>query len=123
GQESITDDLDVQGPGPDELAVSGNHASRVVAVSGGVVVNIAGLTISDGRVVGGGGGGIRNAGSTLALVHVVLSNNQALGAPGGAGQGGAIGNVSGATLTVSDCTFAGNQAIGGDGGTGNNVGV
>ncbi len=62
GQLAITQSLDIEGPGADKLAVSGNHASRIFAVSGGVTVIIAGLTISDGMVVGGdGGGAILNA--------------------------------------------------------------
>src|SRR5262249_30412302 len=48
GQLAITKDLDIEGPGADQLAVSGNHQSRVFAISGGVTVTIAGLTIADG---------------------------------------------------------------------------
>src|SRR6516165_7279004 len=53
GQLSISKDLDIEGPGADHLAVSGNHQSRVFDISGGATVTIAGLTISDGQVVGG----------------------------------------------------------------------
>src|SRR5262249_3717329 len=79
GQLNITDDLTIDGPGADELTVSGNHASRVFSISGGATVTFTGLTISDGRAVGspGSGGGIENNGSTLTLAHVVLSNNEA----------------------------------------------
>src|SRR5712692_8995742 len=66
GPLAITQSLDIEGPGADKLAVSGNHASRIFAVSGGVTVTIAGLSISDGMVVGNeGGGAILNAGSSL----------------------------------------------------------
>src|SRR5205823_14543891 len=107
GQLSITDALTIDGPGADQLAVSGNLQSRVFGISGGATVAIAGLTITDGRVVGapGNGGGILNTGSTLALAGVVLSNNQAVGAPGGVGRGGAVANLSGASLSVTDCLF------------------
>src|SRR5262245_49162422 len=117
GQLNITDDLTIDGPGADALGVSGSHQSRVFSISGGATVAIAGLTIADGRTVGPprDGGGILNTGSTLSLAHVVLSNNQAVGAPGGQGRGGAIANVSGATLTVTDCLFTQNQALGGAG--------
>src|SRR5262249_20239756 len=47
GQLAITTDLDIEGPGADQLAVSGNHASRVFAISGGATVTIAGLSITD----------------------------------------------------------------------------
>src|SRR5437660_7387777 len=73
GPLAIAQSLDIEGPGADKLAVSGNHASRVFAVSAGVTVIIAGLTISDGMVVGSdGGGGILNMGSTPTLANDVL---------------------------------------------------
>src|SRR5262245_43471927 len=43
GPLAITQSIDIEGPGVDKLAVSGNHASRVFAISGGVTVTIAGL--------------------------------------------------------------------------------
>src|SRR5437870_3858394 len=103
GPLAITQSMDIEGPGADKLAVSGNHASRIFAVSGGVTVTIAGLTITDGMVVGNdAGGGILNTGSTLTLANLVLSNNQVLSDVGGNAQGGAIANVAGATLTISN---------------------
>src|SRR6516165_2698205 len=80
GQLTVTKSLDIGGLGSDELTLSGNHASRVFAISGGVTVTIAGLTITDGRVVGDKRGGILNVGSTLTLAHDVLSVNNAPGA-------------------------------------------
>lgn len=109
GHMSITDALTIDGPCADVLAVSGNHQSRVFRISGGATVAISGLTITDGMAGADGGGGILNNGSTLALDRVVLSNNQAVGAPGGNGRGGAVANVSGATLTVTDCLFTQNR--------------
>src|SRR5262249_20802826 len=80
GQLAITKSLDIEGLGADKLAVSGNHASRIFSVSGGVTVTIAGLTMTGGRAVGAiGGGAISNEGSTLTLAHDVLSHNQAIG--------------------------------------------
>ena len=46
GQLSITDDLTIDGPGADYLAVSGNQQSRVFGISGGAIVSIADLTIT-----------------------------------------------------------------------------
>jgi len=57
GELAISKDLDIDGPGADQLTVSGNHASRIFSISGGATVTIAGLTITDGRVVGDNGGG------------------------------------------------------------------
>ena len=56
-EASFQEDLDIDGPGADQLTVSGNHASRIFSISGGATVTIAGLTITDGRVVGDNGGG------------------------------------------------------------------
>src|SRR5215204_4750153 len=38
GQLAITGDLTIDGPGADQLAVSGTHQSRVFSISGGVTV-------------------------------------------------------------------------------------
>src|SRR6516162_9725643 len=117
GQLAITKSLDIEGPGADLLAVSGNHASRVFVISGGVTVTLAGLTITAGLAVGAdGGGGILNVGSTLTLADDVLSSNEALGGPGGRAQGGGVSNISDATLTVTHSLLTDNQALGGKGG-------
>jgi hypothetical protein len=115
---AISESLDIEGPGPGLLAVSGNNTSRVFDVSQDqrpVTVTIAGLTIENGRAPGGRGGGINNLRSTLYLTNDVLSNNVARGTTGASGNGGAVANLGGAKLTVSNCTFSGNQAIGGRG--------
>src|SRR5262249_7205674 len=83
-QVSIGKNLDVEGPGAAKLTVSGNNASRVFDILGGATVTIAGLTIADGRVVDGGGGGVANeAGATLVVVNDVFADNTALGVGGG----------------------------------------
>src|SRR5262249_56149326 len=62
GELAVSKSLDIEGLGADQLAVCGNHASRIFAISGGVTVTIAGLTISNGRVlVGNRGGALVNA--------------------------------------------------------------
>jgi hypothetical protein len=115
GQLSITDSLTIDGPGAGLLAVSGSGQSRVFNISGGPNVAIDGLTIKEG-LAAGDGGGILNSGSALSLAGVVLSGNQAVGAPRGSGRGGAIANVAAATLIVTDTLFTQNEARGGDGG-------
>src|SRR6516162_6413052 len=119
GQLSITKSLDIEGLGADKLAVSGNHASRVFSISGGVTVTIAGLTITNGLALGAQGGGILNDGSALNLSSDILSNNESLGLTGAAGNGGAIRNQAGAHLITADCMFTHNQAVGGTGAAGN----
>src|SRR5262245_18681804 len=110
---TITDSVMITGPGAANLAISGNHQSRIFGISGGATVDIAGLTITAGMTVGDGGG-ILNTGGTLTLDRVVLTDNHAVATTGNAnGRGGAVANLSGATLTVTDCQFTGNQARGG----------
>jgi hypothetical protein len=117
GELSITDDLQIDGPSADRLAVSGNGASRVFQISSGVAVSIDGLTVTHGRAVGRGGG-ILNAG-TLTVSHAILSDNLVVGLPGASlgavvdAFGGAIYNSG--TLTVRYSRFVHNRAIGGDG--------
>jgi hypothetical protein len=115
-QLEIRKSLDIEGPGADQLAVSGNDAVRVFAIDEGLTVTIAGLTITHGRARGGqttaGGGGILNAGSTLNLARDFFSNNVDFGSSSNA-QGGAIGNFhKDGVLTVTDSTFIGNRADG-----------
>jgi hypothetical protein len=143
GELAITKSLDIEGPGADQLTVSGNHSSRIFNISGAVTVTVTGLTLTDGLAfqVGaqGRGGAIENVGGTLTVANDVFSNNLARGVSSG-GVGGAIdgratvthclfihnqaigdnaaagGALTGAT-TVTDSTFVGNQAIGGDNST------
>src|SRR5260370_15130276 len=70
GELALTKSLDIEGPGADRLAVSGNHQSRIFSITGGVRVTLAGLTITHGQAEDGGG--IYNAG-TLVVAHSTLS--------------------------------------------------
>jgi hypothetical protein len=120
GPLGITDHLQIHGPGAAQLAVSGNDASRVFEIAGGVSVGIAGLTITRGHGFGVAGA-ILNAGGDLTLLSDVLLNNRVTGVPGVPGAnvtGGAIVNLPGSMLVISHSRFLGNQAIASDGGTG-----
>jgi hypothetical protein len=137
----IGKNLDIEGPGPQYLKVSGNRASRVFVILAGEVT-LAGMTISDGLADGNStvpvpvpvdthsvGGAILNF-SALVLSDVVLSDNQAIGDasgtplaaipydsdnPGypGSAWGGAVANAG--MLAVNDSAFIGNLARGADG--------
>jgi hypothetical protein len=124
GPLSITSDVTVSGPGADQIAVSGNDASRVFSISGATTqVAIDDLTITNGLATDvtftdatsgntlTAGGGILNDGADLILSQVILMDNQAV-ATGlkSWGGGGAIENANGASLTVADSTFSGNSA-------------
>jgi hypothetical protein len=118
---AIKKSLDIEGPGADKLAVSGNDNFRVFGIREGNTVTIAGLTITHGRAAGNqGGGGIENVGSVLTLVNDVFSNNRAVGSNSDSSSmgGGALTSRNGAVLTVLACSFIGNEAIGRDGGFG-----
>src|SRR6516164_4596961 len=77
GELAINKDLDIEGLGADQLAVSGNHSSRIFNISGGATVTIAKLTITDGREFVNApvtaGGAIENIGSHLTVANDVLS--------------------------------------------------
>jgi len=114
GELRVTNSVTILGPGPANLAVNGNAASRVFNISG-TVVTIAGLTITNGKASGGGfpansGGGIYTGPGTLNVSNCTLSGNSA-----SANGGGILGNHS--ILTVATCTFSSNSA-GGQGGGG-----
>ena len=122
GELAISKDLDIEGPGADQLTVSGNGASRVFDITGGVTVTISGLKIAHGRVVGsstvgvasGGGGILNEAGASLTLTHCRLTDNQAVAAAATVDVfGGGLLNEGSATVTY--CTFNGNEALGGGG--------
>src|SRR5262245_6250589 len=87
GELAITKSLDIEGPGANQLTVSGNHASRVFDISAGMTVAIDWMTMTDGLANGSSpvlastGGGILNFGS-LTLANDVLSNNRAVGDAG-----------------------------------------
>ncbi len=109
----INHSVTVDGPGPNELSVSGNNSSRVFEVAMGQVA-ISGLTIADGREVAGNGGGILvDAGATLDLDQVVVDRNSAYAdSSGNYGDGGGIENDG--SLTVTQSLFKNNLASGGE---------
>src|SRR5205807_2047036 len=64
GELAVTTSLDIEGPGATTLAISGNAAGRILDLSAGVSLTVAGLTLTDGWADGvngddatGGGGG------------------------------------------------------------------
>ncbi|MGI8978373.1 MAG: Calx-beta domain-containing protein [Pirellulaceae bacterium] len=139
GQLTLTEDLTIQGPGTDQLTISGNYDSRIFEVAPGATVILSGLTITKGFGVtyGGGilnsgtltvtssmvagngasyGGGVYNAGGTLNVGNSALDGNYADGL-----FGGGIYNAGG-TVAVSNSTLRNNQSLYG-GGIYNNGGM
>jgi uncharacterized repeat protein (TIGR02543 family) len=103
---TITGNLDLFGPGANNLTVSGGNSANVGSIFTVTSTNaaISGLTIANGNTPGLGGG-IVNTG-TLTVSNSAFSGNTA------GGEGGGISNQ--ATQTVSNSTFSGNTA--GEGG-------
>ncbi|MFN2477328.1 MAG: choice-of-anchor Q domain-containing protein [Chthoniobacterales bacterium] len=95
----------IRGPGANLLRVQRNTTSgnfRIFAVVGNFSATISGLTVSDGNLPGGNGGGIYNN-ATLTLTNDTISGNVA----NAAGNGGGVYNAG--SLTVNNCTLSGNS--------------
>ena len=127
GQLRITDDVDIQGPGPDVLAINADGQSRVFSIGGiDVEAAISGLTITGGSVIRDGGG-IYNSG-TLTVTNSTISGNSSPSEGGGIYSrgtvtvtnstisdnwaecgGGGIHSDEGGTLTVTNSTISGNS--------------
>jgi predicted outer membrane repeat protein len=142
GELVVSNNITVAGPGSSALAISGNHACRVLNVSPSATVSISALTIQDGQTPAGinpdssgPGGGICNAG-TLSISHCVICGNSAGGHGGGiynqgscvliacglsnnsaGGNGGGIYNCG--ACVVSNCDLRGNSTADGSCWTGN----
>ncbi len=101
---TISRNMTIDGVGH-TVTISGNNAVRVFYVNAGVTLNLSNLTVANGNVSSGNGGGIYNNG-TLNVTNSTFSSNSA----GGYSSGGGIFNYSGATLTVVNSTFSGNSA-------------
>ena len=108
GQLTINNHVNIIGPGPAALAVSGNDSSRVFRMTSGRTVRISGLTIRNGRAVDTGsglsdaGGGIQSAGN-LTLSNCVVRNNTTFRTRAG-------GILSSGSLTMNNCVVSSNSA-------------
>lgn len=121
GQIEIASNININGPGADVLAISGNQISRIFYIASGATLAINNLSLKDGRYPDGGGGGIYNESSTLTVSNSALLGNWARDG------GGGIHNFEG-TVTITNCTISSNsegsstQGFGG-GGIANNGGT
>ncbi|MGO9468832.1 MAG: choice-of-anchor Q domain-containing protein [Isosphaeraceae bacterium] len=105
---TITQSVQILGPGANNLVVSGSGLYQVFNINSGSSVTIAGLTISDGMVSNNDGGGIENAGA-LTLTDCTVANNAATGSVVNEPTGGGIYNSG--TVTATRCTIANNSAV------------
>ncbi|PYS82428.1 MAG: hypothetical protein DMF70_08020, partial [Acidobacteria bacterium] len=108
GQLVVSHDVNVNGPGVNQLTISGNNASRVFNISSGKTVTISNLTVSGGKVTGANkGGGVLNSG-TLTLTNVTVNGNNSDSLGGGI--------FSSGNLTVTNSVVSGNTGKNGGGG-------
>jgi hypothetical protein len=114
GELLVNKSLTISGPGPTNLTITANSASRVFHIDTSTTVNISGLTIADGLVSAGGvGGGVYVDTATLTLSNCVMHNNHATG--GSTANGAGIFAIQ-SQLTLNGCTLDGNIANGNGGG-------
>jgi hypothetical protein len=126
---ALVEDVEIQGPGSAQIALSGDLAQRLLYISSGITVTISGLSLVDGRAEFGGaisnegnltvrdselranwgefsGGAIDNFGGNVSIERSLLADNTT----GEFGFGGAISNDSGGVISVTDSTLRGNAA-------------
>jgi hypothetical protein len=111
GPLALSNNLTIDGPGANLLAISGNHASQLFALSGSAQITLANLTLTEGASSQGGAIFI-GGGAALTLDSDLLSDNQAVGDSNGTALGGAVYTSAGASLTVDNTLFVDNQSNG-----------
>jgi hypothetical protein len=98
---ALSTSLDASGH---QVTISGANSVRVFQVNTNVSLELANLTIVEGRSASGGG--IYNEGGTVSLRGTILQGNVALT---NGGCGGALFNRGG-VINATDCAFIGNVA-------------
>jgi hypothetical protein len=102
GELVVNKNLTIQGPGAGTLTISGNNASRVFNISTGNSVQIAALTMANGKVTGSNRGGNVVNNGTLSLTNCNVYG-------GTANAAGGIYNV-GLSMTLTNCNVGGTDS-------------
>lgn len=125
GELTITDELEIVGPGADILTISGSNNSRIFNVQElsffEFSVRMEGLTLTGGEA--DNGGALRNEFASVYLTDVVVTGNHATGDGGGIytiGEEFNIETQTRFTLILTDSRVDGNSADGSGGGIYNN---
>jgi hypothetical protein len=113
GELLVSNSVTIAGPGPSNLAVDGNAASRVFHTGLNTTVSISGLTITNGNATGtypaNTGGGIYSENATLIMSNCTLSHNRT------DVYGGGIYSLStsngSASVEVVNCTLSSNGPV------------
>ena len=110
---TITEPTTIEGPGADQLAVSGKDQSPILAMEPmGGSVEISGLTLRDGAADTRQGGAIYLNGGVLTVTDSVITSSSAID-----GGGIALNGLGGGTrLTLRRSTVSDNVATDADGG-------
>jgi len=112
--------LTIDGLGANQLAISGNNASRVFQVDPNVTASISGLTISGGNTAGNGGGMYNDGGNVTLADTTVSGNSSRINIPSSGG--GGLFSLGG-TTTLTNCIVSGNSAVRDGGGLFNSNGT
>ncbi len=123
GDLDINGDLTIIGAGARTTTIDANGIDRVLHIPSSVTVDISGVTITGGEIVGDGGGiSTAFSNSDLTLTNVAVTGNTASNE--GGGEGGGIYFYAG-TLIITKSTISGNTAEGdvgnGSGGGGGGI--
>lgn len=114
GDLDITESLTLIGSGFAETIIDGGARDRVLEIIGSEnTVEIWDLTIQNGKLIGGGGSGIRNEG-ILTLQNVAIIDNVVTATASWDGTGGGLFNQQG-TVTLFNSNITDNQARAGGG--------
>lgn len=110
GELVITQSVTITGPGARILTLNGLDANRGFRINGaGVVFNLSGLTIANGRAstaIALGGGIFAQSNTTVNLDSVTVINCKTFG------RGGGVALNSTATMTITNSTIRDNEAEG-----------
>lgn len=106
----LSTNVSISGPGADRLTVRRSDSAagfRIFNVTTTGAVTLSGMTVSNGRALGGlHGGGIHNASTgTVNVQQCAVTDNEAT-------EGGGIGNFSAGTVNVSQSLLSNNVARG-----------
>ena len=111
GQIAITQPIDIEGPGANNLTVSGNNASRIFSITSASTTSpviIRGLQISNGKTSSGKGGAIySNAGAFSLYDSVVKSSVNSADFGGGL----SAKMLASTKLTLNGVTLQGNTGV------------
>lgn len=104
GELVISSIVTVNGPGQNNLIISGNNSSRIFNVDSDGDATIEALTLTGGSTIYSGGA-INNSGVTTITDSTLSANSAIVG-------GGGISSLEGA-ISITDSTLSGNSAFSG----------